>query len=114
MLYSYRLGGDECQWENKLVPSSETYLCSMQGHMCRIATLRGKSPPGKIGKQAAKDIKYGPAWLDMRQDRAIWLILKVREANIRLNEAGKAHDNAITTWHTGVRGKYASKRSRGV
>ena len=29
--------------------------------------------------------------------RAIWLILKVREAGIRLNEAGKAHDNAITT-----------------
>ena len=36
-------------------------------------------------------------WLDMRQDRAIWLILKVREADIRLNEAGKAHENAITT-----------------
>ena len=27
---------------NKLVLSSGTYLCSMQGHMCRIATLGGK------------------------------------------------------------------------
>ena len=97
MLYSYRLGGYECQWENKLVPSSGTYLCSMQGHMCRIATLGGKSPPGeKIGNQDAKDIQNGFVWLDMRQARAIWLILKVREASIRLNEAGKAHDNAIT------------------
>ena len=41
------LGGDECQRENKLVSSSETYLCSMQGNMCRIMTLGGKSPPGK-------------------------------------------------------------------
>ena len=65
--------------------------------MCRIATLRGKSPPGKIGNQAAKDIKDGSAWLDMRQAQAIWLILKVKEAGIRLNEAGKAHDNVITT-----------------
>ena len=69
----------------------------MQGYMCRIATLRGKSPPGKIGNQAAKDIKYGSAWLDMRQARAIWLIIKVKEASIRLNKARKAHDNAITT-----------------
>ena len=44
------------KWENKLVPSSGTYLCSMQGYMCRIATLGGKSPPGKIGNQDAKDI----------------------------------------------------------
>ena len=69
----------------------------MQGNMCRITILRGKSPPGKIGNQFAKDIKDGSTWLDMRQDRAIWLILKVRESNIRLNEVGKAHDNAITT-----------------
>ena len=65
--------------------------------MCRIVTLGGKSPPSKIGNQAAKDIKYGSAWLDMRQARAIWLILKVMEARIRLNEVGKAHDNVITT-----------------
>ena len=69
----------------------------MQGHMCRIATLRGKSPPVKIGNQAAKDIKDGSAWLDMIQARDIWLILKVREAGIRLKKEGKAHDNAITT-----------------
>ena len=85
------------KWANKLVPSSGTYLCSMQGYMCRIATLEGKSPPGRIGNQVAKDIKDGFAWLDMRQARVIWLKLKVREANIRLNEVGKAHDNAITT-----------------
>ena len=82
---------------NKLVPSSGTYLFSMQGYMCRIATLRGKSPPGKIGNQAAKDKKYGFAWLDMRQARAIWMKLNVREADIRLNKADKSHDNAIRT-----------------
>ena len=65
--------------------------------MCRIATLGGKSPPGKIGNQATKDIKYGSAWLDMRQAQAIWLKLKVREASVRLKKASKAHDNAITT-----------------
>ena len=40
------------KWENKLVPNNGKYLCSMQGYMCRIATLGGKSPPGKIGNQA--------------------------------------------------------------
>ena len=69
----------------------------MQGHMCRIATLKGKSPPSKIGNQAAKDIKDGSARLDMRQAWAIWMKLNVREAGIKLNKAGKAHDNAITT-----------------
>ena len=38
----------------------------------------------------------------MTQARAIWLIIKVKEANIRLNEVGKTHDNAITTLHKGV------------
>ena len=71
MLYSYRLGGDKCQLSNKLVPSSGTYICSMQGYMCRIETLGGKSPPGKIGNQVAKDKKYGSTWLDMRQAQAI-------------------------------------------
>ena len=71
MIYSYKLGGDERQGENKLVPSSRTYLCSMQGHMCRIVTLGGKYPPGKIGNQDGKDIQNGYAWLDMRQARAI-------------------------------------------
>ena len=65
--------------------------------MCKISTLGGKSPPSKTGNQAAKDIQNGSAWLDMRQARAICLIVKVREAGIRLNEAGKAHNNAITT-----------------
>ena len=69
----------------------------MQGYMCRIATFRGKYPPGKKGNQVAKDIKDGSAWLDMRQAWAIWLKIKVREASIRLNEASKAHDNSITT-----------------
>ena len=69
----------------------------MQGSMCRIETLGGKSLLGKIGNQAAKDINDGSAWLDMRQYRALWLKLKVREADVRLMKAGKGHDNAITT-----------------
>ena len=61
-----------------------------------IATL-GESPlPVKIGNQAAKDIQNGSMWLDMRQAKAIWLILKVREVSIRLNKVGKYHDNSIT------------------
>ena len=40
-------------------------------------------------------IKNGSAWLDMRQAWAIWLKRNVREADINLNEEGKAHDNAI-------------------
>ena len=31
----------------------------------------------------------------MRQARAIWLIIKVREAGIRLNKESKTYDNAI-------------------
>ena len=83
-------------WENKLVPSSGTYLCSMQGYMFRISTLGGKSPPGKKGNKLRR-IKNGSAWLDMRQARAVWLKRNVRGAGIKLNKAGKAHDNAITT-----------------
>ena len=48
------LRGDECQCANKLVPSSGTYLCSMQGHMCRIKTLGGNSPPSKKGESSCK------------------------------------------------------------
>ena len=67
MLYSYRLGGDECQWEKKLVPSNGTYLCSMQGNMCRIKTLGGRSPPGKKwGIKLQKICKKGFAWIYMR------------------------------------------------
>ena len=69
----------------------------MQGYMCRISTLRGKSPPGKKGDQAVKDIKNGSAWLDMRQARAIWLKRNVRGVGVKLNKVGKAHDNAFTT-----------------
>ena len=69
----------------------------MQGYMCRISTLGGKSPPGKKGNQAAKDIKNGSAWLDMRQARAIRLKRNVRGASIKLNKTGKAHENASTT-----------------
>ena len=69
----------------------------MQGYMCRISTLRGKSPLGTKGNQAAKDIKNGSAWLDMRQAWAIWLKRNVRGAGIKLNKAGKAHDNAFAT-----------------
>ena len=50
------IGGNECQGTNKLVPSNGTYLCSMQGNMCSIMTLGGKSPPDKRGDQAAKDM----------------------------------------------------------
>ena len=35
------------KWVNKLVPSSGTYLYTIEGCMCRIATLGGKSPLGK-------------------------------------------------------------------
>ena len=38
----------------------------------------------------------------MRQTQAIWLKLNVKEADVLLNKVGKAHDNAITTWHKGV------------
>ena len=47
VLYSYKLGGDEFQWENKLVPRSGTYLCSMQGNKCRIMTIERRSPPSE-------------------------------------------------------------------
>ena len=97
MFYSYRLGGDKCQWENKLVPSSGTYLCSMQGHVCRITTLGGKSPPSKKwGIKLQRIYKKGSSWLDIRQ---AWdkLIIKVKKVNVRLNKERKNHDNEITT-----------------
>ena len=67
-----------------------------------------------MGNQAAKDIKNGSTWLDMRQDRAIWLIIKVRKVGIRLNKARKTHDNGITTLHKGVLGKKASKKIKSM
>ena len=70
----------------------------MQGNMCKIMTLGEKSPPSeKWGIKLQRIYKKGSAWLDMRQARAIWLIIKVREADVRLNKARKTHDNAITT-----------------
>ena len=57
----------------------------------------GEIPSWYKGNQDAKDIKNGSAWLDMRQAWAIWLKRNVREASIKLNKAGKAHDNAFTT-----------------
>ena len=70
--------------------------------MCRIETLGGKSPPGKNRESSCKGyIK----WLCMaRHETSSSYMLKVnvREAIIRLNKAGKAHDNAITTWHKGI------------
>ena len=62
----------------------------------------GENPLPVKGNQAAKDIKNGYAWLDMRQAKAIWLKHNVREGDIKLNKVGKAHDNAFTTLHEGV------------
>ena len=52
--------------EKKIVPSSGTYLCSMQGPMCRISTLGGKSPPGKKGIKLRRIEK----WLCMARHEA--------------------------------------------
>ena len=69
----------------------------MQGYICRIATLVGKSPPSKNRESSCKGyIK----WLYMARHEtssSYMANLKVKEASIRLNKAGKAHDNAITT-----------------
>ena len=69
----------------------------MQGYMCRISTLGEKSPPCKKGNQAVKDIKNVSAWIDMRQAQAIGLKRNAKGSGIKLNEIGKAHDNASTT-----------------
>ena len=74
----------------KLVPSSGTYLCSMQGYMCRIATLGGKSPLDKTGNQATKDIKYGFAWLEMRQAQAIWMKIQIQGSQCKAQEDRKS------------------------
>ena len=70
----------------------------MQGHMCRITIFRGKYPLNKKwGIKLQKIYIKGSTCLDMRQARAIWLIIKVREADISLNKSSKTHDNAIST-----------------
>ena len=86
----------------------------MQGYMCRIPTLGGKSPPGKKGRSSCEGYKK---WLCMaRHETSLgyWLKHNVRGASINLNKTGKAHDNASTTWYKGVWGIMASIRSRGV
>ena len=62
--------------------------------MCRISTLGGKSPLGKKGNQAAKDIKNGSAGLDMRQAWAIWLKRNVKEADIKLNKDTHVYESS--------------------
>ena len=57
----------------------------------------GQNPLSVKGNQAARDIKNGSAWLDMRQAQAIWMKRNVRGPGIKLNKVGKAHDNAFTT-----------------
>ena len=84
-------------WANKLVPSSGTYLCSMQGYMCRIATLGGKSPPGKDRESSCK--RY-IKWLCMARHEISSRYMAethYQESRVRLNKVGKSHDNAITT-----------------
>ena len=51
----------------------------------------------KRASQAVKDIKNGSAWLDMRQAQDIRMKRNVRGSDIKLNKAGKAHENAFTT-----------------
>ena len=57
----------------------------------------GENPLPVKRESSCEGYKNGSAWLDMRQARAIWLKRNVREADIKLNKAGKAHDNVITT-----------------
>ena len=68
---------------------------------CKVACVgyrhSRENPLSVKGKEVAKDIKDGFAWLDMRQAQDICLKHNVREAGIKLNKAGKANENAITT-----------------
>ena len=69
----------------------------MQGYMCRIATLGGKSLPDKNRESSYKGYIKWLCMEDMRQAWAIWLKHNVREAGVKLNKVGKAHDNEIKT-----------------
>ena len=82
---------------NKLVPSSGTCLCSMQGDMWRIMTLGEGLLPVKGMIKLQKICKKGSTWLDMRQARAIWLITQIHRADINLKKERKTHENEITT-----------------
>ena len=57
----------------------------------------GGNPLPVKGESSCEGYKNGFAWLDMRQAWAIWLKLNVRGASIKLNKAGKDHDNAFST-----------------
>ena len=57
----------------------------------------GENPLPIKRESSCEGYKNGSALLDMRQARAIWLKHNVRGAGIKLNKAGKAHDNAFTT-----------------
>ena len=76
---------------SKLVPSSGTYLCSMQGSMCKIRTLEGRSPPSNVWS-SYKGYKKGSVWLGLRQAHATWLINRNQRADVKLNKARKTHE----------------------
>ena len=69
----------------------------MQGNMCRITTLEGKSPPDKKWGIKLQKICQRIYLAIHETSSGYRLIIKVREAGIRLNKARKTHDNAITT-----------------
>ena len=78
-------------WERKLVPSSRTYLCSMQGIMCKIRIVGGRSPSSK-GLSSCKGYEKGLSWLGLRQARAAWLMTLKQGAGINLNKASKTYE----------------------
>ena len=86
------------KWEKKLVPSSGTYLCSMQGHTCRIATLRGMSPPSENRESSYKGYTK---WLCVaRHETSLGYMADTQSQGSRHKaqmRQGKAHDNVITT-----------------
>ena len=96
VLYTYRLGGDECQWANKLVPSSGTYLFSMQGSTCRIRTLEG-DVSSRYGIIKLKKI-YERLCLARIETNLSYMAYKI-EARIRFKGQydKRTHANAITT-----------------
>ena len=76
---------------SKLVQNSETNLGSMQGSMCRIRTLGGRSPLDK-GRSRCKGYVKGVAWIEMRQAQATCLITQKQGAGVNLNKATKTHE----------------------
>ena len=81
----------------KLVPSSGTYLCSMQGNMCRITTLIEGPLLVKNGESSFQ-IYVKRIFLDRHETRLGYMAdNQSQEASIRLNKESKNYDNAITT-----------------